>query len=66
MRYRTFSRTAGIVFLLTACAHAVRVLMAVPLTVAAWPVPQWASAAAALFVGYLGFEGMRQSRGNRG
>ena len=62
MSPRAFSLAAGVVFLLIALAHALRVVFAVPVEVAGIAIPVSSSAAAALFMGYLAYEAFRLSR----
>jgi hypothetical protein len=56
---RTFSFLAGIVFLVVALAHLCRALMGWSLVVNGWSIPIWASVVAAVFAGFLSFEGLR-------
>jgi hypothetical protein len=65
MSPRAFSLTAGIVFLLIAVGHILRVLFAVSFVVAGIEIPTWASVLATIFMGYLAYEAFRQGRGSR-
>lgn len=59
--HRTFSLVAGVVFLLIAVGHLVRVLLGATLVVEGMAVPMWPSVLAVIFMGYLSFEGFRLS-----
>ena len=62
MRQKTFSLLAGVVFLLIAVCHLLRVLLGATLVVAGVAVPVWPSVLAVIVLGYLGSEGFRLSR----
>ncbi len=62
MAEKTFSLIAGIVFLLIALGHLVRVVFGIPVVVQNIPVPMWASAAAVVFTGFLAYEGIHFAR----
>ena len=62
MSQKTFSLTAGVVFLLIALGHLLRVVFRVTFVVAGVAVPMWASALAVIVMGYLAFEGFRLGR----
>ena len=62
MSQRTFSLLAGVVFLLIAVGHLLRVLLGATFVVAGVAVPMWASMLAVVVMGYLGSEGFRLSR----
>jgi hypothetical protein len=57
MSEHTFSLTVGIVFLLVAIGHSVRLVFGVPLAIQGVSVPLWASAIAVVVTGFLSYEG---------
>ena len=59
MTPKGYATTSGIVFLLVAVAHLVRVLVGWDFSVGGWDVPSWASVVAAVVAGYLGWTGFR-------
>ena len=63
MSQRMFALVAGVVFLVIALGHLTRVILGASFVVEGWAVPQWASGAAVVFMGYLSFEGFRSWRG---
>lgn len=62
MKQHAFFLVAGVLFLLIALAHAVRVAFGVELVVQGISVPTWASAVATVALGYLAYEGFRLAR----
>src|SRR5579862_7883288 len=62
MGERAFSLTAGIVFLLIALAHLVRIFSAAPFVIEGVSIPLWASGIAVLIMGYLSYEGFHFAR----
>jgi len=62
MSEKAFSLTVGIVFLLIALAHLVRAIFGVPLVVFDVSIPIWPSLVAALFAGFLAYEGFHFAR----
>ena len=62
MSEKTFSLAAGIVFLLIAVAHLVRILFGVPLVVLDIQIPIWASGIAVVITGFLSYEGFHFAR----
>ncbi len=65
MSQRTFLLTAGVVFLLIALGHILRVAFGLVWTVGGRTVPMWASMVAVLLAGYLAYEGFRLGRKSR-
>jgi len=59
MSQYAFSFTAGIVFLLIALGHVLRLVFRVGFVVYEIPVPMWASGIAVVVMGYLAYEGFR-------
>ena len=59
MSQKTFSLIAGVIFLLIALGHLLRVAFGVPFAVYDIPVPMWASALAVVVMGFLAYEGLR-------
>jgi len=62
MSQRTFSVVAGVVFLLIALGHLLRVVFGLTFEVAGVAVPMWASVLVVIVAGYLAFEGVRVGR----
>ena len=62
MPQKTFSLTAGVVFLLIALGHLLRVALGATFVVEGVAVPMWASVLAMIVMGYLAYEGLRLSR----
>lgn len=61
MSQRTFSLIVGVVFLLIAVGHLLRVFLGATLDVAGMAIPMWPSVLAAIVMGYLAIEGFRLS-----
>ena len=59
---KAFFLVAGVVFVVVALAHSLRILLGVAVVVYDIPVPMWASGIAAVISGYLGYEGFRLAR----
>jgi hypothetical protein len=57
-----FSLTVGIIFLLIALAHLVRIVFSAPVVVQNTPIPVWISGIAVLVVGFLSYEGFHFAR----
>jgi hypothetical protein len=62
MSQRGFSRVAGLIFLLVAVMHVLRLAFKWEVVLNGWSVPMWVSAVAFLIAGYLGYEGVQLSR----
>jgi hypothetical protein len=62
MSEHSFSLTAGIVFLLIALAHLVRIVFGAPVVVYDISVPVWASLIAVVITGFLSYEGFHFAR----
>ena len=61
MNRRTFALTAGVVFLLIAVGHLVRIALGAMFVVEVVEVPMWPSVLVVIVMGYLAFEGFRLS-----
>ncbi len=61
MSQKTFALTAGVVFLLIALGHLLRVVLGATLVVEGFAVPMWVSVLAVVVTGFLAFEGFRLS-----
>ncbi len=59
MSKNTFQLLAGVIFLIVALAHAVRLIFKWEVIIAGWQVPMWLSAIAAVIAAYLAYEGLR-------
>ena len=62
MSPNAFSLTAGIVFLLIAVAHLLRIVLGMPVVIQGVPIPVWASGIAVVFMGFLSYEGFHCSK----
>ena len=63
MSQKTFSLTAGIIFLLLAIGHVLRLAFGRwDITIAGQPIPSWPSWVALIVAAYLAYEGFRLSR----
>ena len=62
MSERAFSLTAGIVFLLIALGHFLRIVFGVPFAVFDISVPIWPSIVAVAITGFLSYEGFHFAR----
>jgi uncharacterized membrane protein len=63
MSQRTFSLVAGLIFLVVAVAHVLRLAFKWDVVLNRWPVPMWISAVALVIAAYLAYEGFRLGRG---
>jgi hypothetical protein len=59
MSDHAYSLVAGIVFLLVAIAHLLRMALGTPVVVQGVSIPMWASAIALVIAGFLSYEGFR-------
>lgn len=62
MSQSAFALTAGIVFLLIALAHLLRIVFGTPVVVQDIPIPVWASGIAVVITGFLSYEGFHFAR----
>jgi uncharacterized protein YacL len=62
MSQHAFSLAAGIVFLLIAFAHLLRIVFGTPVVVQNIPIPAWASWIAVVIMGFLAYEGFHFAR----
>ncbi len=62
MSQGTFALTVGIVFLLIALAHLLRIVFGAPILVRDIPIPVWASGIAVVVTGFLSYEGFHFAR----
>jgi hypothetical protein len=62
MNQKAFSLAAGVVFLLIALGHILRVAFGWSFAVQDFVVPMWASWIAVVITGYLAYEGFRLAR----
>jgi len=61
MTQRMFSSVAGLIFLVVAVLHVVRLALGWHVVLAGWTVPMWVSWIAFPIAGYLAFEGLAHS-----
>ncbi len=62
MSQRMFSATTGVIFLLIAVLHALRVVFGTEAVLEGWALPMWVSWVAALIAAYLACQGYRLSK----
>ena len=62
MSYRCYALATGVIFLVIAVLHLLRVIFGWDATIARAAVPKWVSWIALLIAGYLAYEGFRLSR----
>ncbi|MBI3667579.1 MAG: hypothetical protein HY236_15355 [Acidobacteria bacterium] len=62
MSQKAFSLAAGVVFLLIAVGHILRVIFGLTFVVQGISVPMWASGIAVVITGYLAYQGFRIAR----
>jgi hypothetical protein len=62
MSVKTFLRVSGVVFLVVAVVHLLRLLFQWEVILAGWPAPVWLSAVAFVIAAALAYEGIRLSR----
>jgi uncharacterized membrane protein len=59
MTPKMFATVSGIIFLLVALAHLLRVFGGFGFEVGGWNLPSWGSIVAAVVAGYLSYTGLR-------
>ncbi len=59
MSQKTYSLTAGVIFLLIALGPVSRIVFRWPALIAGWPVPFWVSWVVMLVTGYMAYAGFR-------
>ena len=62
MGQKTFSLVVGLIFLLIAIMHGLRLAFRWEVVLNGWSVPMWVSAVAFLIAAYLAFEGLKLSK----
>jgi hypothetical protein len=62
MRQKTFSLVVGLIFLLIAFMHVLRLVLKWQAVLNGWSVPMWVSAIAIVISAYLSFEGLKLGR----
>ena len=62
MRQKTFSLVAGLIFLLIAVMHGLRLAFKWQAVLNGWSVPMWVSAVAIVITAYLAFESLKLAR----
>jgi hypothetical protein len=62
MRQKTFSRVAGVFFLLIALGHLSRMALGASVVVQKVSIPMWVSVIAFVITGYLAYQGFRLAR----
>jgi hypothetical protein len=62
MNQKTFSLAAGLIFLLIAVMHGLRLAFKWEVILNGWSIPMWVSAVAIVIAAYLAFEGLKLGR----
>ena len=62
MNQKTFSLVSGLIFLLIAVIHVLRLAFKWEVILNGWAVPMWVSAIAIVTTAYLAFESLKLSR----
>ena len=62
MSQKTFCLVAGLIFLIVAIGHAMRIAFRWEAMIGGWMVPVWVSGVGVIVAGYLAFEGLKMSR----
>ena len=62
MNQKTFSLVAGVIFLVIALLHILRTILGWEATIAGVSIPFWVSWVGIVVAGYLGYQGIRQSK----
>ena len=62
MSQKTFSLAAGLIFLLIAIMHGLRLALKWEVVLNGWSVPMWVSVVAIVIAACLAFEGLKPSR----
>lgn len=62
MRQKTFSLVAGVLFLLIALGHLLRMAFGASVVVQNVSIPMWVSVIALVVTGYLAYQGFRLAR----
>jgi len=62
MSQKIFSLLAGLIFLLIAVMHGLRLAFKWEVVLNGWSVPMWVSAVAIVITAYLAFESLKLSR----
>ena len=62
MSRKTFLQVAGVIFLVIAVIHLLRIVFGVPATVGGQSIPMWVSWFPLLFMGFLGYQGLRLAK----
>ncbi len=62
MSQKTFCLVAGLIFLIVAIGHAMRLAFRWEAMMGGWMVPVWVSWVGVIVAGYLAFEGLKRSR----
>ena len=62
MTQKAYLRATGLIFLIIAVLHLLRLIFGWGAVFEGWAVPQWLSVVALIITGYLAYEGFRLSR----
>ena len=65
MRQKTFLKTAGIIFLIVGLLHLTRAVLSWEMLINNFPIPIWVSYAAAILIGYMGFQGFKLAKAKK-
>jgi hypothetical protein len=62
MSQHAFLLTAGVMFLLIALGHLLRILFSITFVVDGTPIPMWPSGLAVVVMGYLSYQSLRLAK----
>ena len=62
MTQKAYLRATGLIFLIIAVLHLLRLILGWGAVIGGWAVPYWLSVVALVIAGYLAYEGFRLSR----
>lgn len=62
MSHKVYLITTGLIFLVIALLHLLRLLLGWEAVFEGWVVPKWLSLVALIIAGYLAYKGLRLSR----
>ena len=62
MTHKSYTLTVGVIFLVIAILHLLRIVFQWDAMIGGWLVPQWVSWVAVIFAAYLGYQGLSFGR----
>lgn len=65
MSRKSYALTVGLIFLIIAVLHLLRIISGWGAVIGGWVVPEWVSWMALIIAGFLAFHGLRLSRSDQ-